>query len=177
MWLTDGISSPVHEDFQPSSRERKLNRVGKKGRLHYFSRVSTTISVHTSSGLVALSCASLGRSPDVGDFDVVSSSESAIFCRFLMGGDTEESSRRLRAAGAYLSIDRCFFLSFLEPRLGLRERCRSALGLRVRPRPRLLLRGYRRLFRSLLRLRRRSSRDLRALPISARVSFLSSLAS
>lgn len=140
----------------------------------------------TWSGLEVFpgSCSSfeLRRPAGEGDRFAVSSSESAILCRFSVGTETEEVLRRLRAAGAYLSMDRRLFLSPLGVRLRLRLRERSRRGLalivRVRPRLRLLLllrlglRRRRSRDRSLLRLKRRSSRDLRRLPTSVRASLL-----
>ncbi|GAD99472.1 hypothetical protein PVAR5_8187 [Paecilomyces variotii No. 5] len=134
----------------------------------------------TSSGLEVFSgpfsSFELRRSAGEGDRFAISSSESAILCRFSVGTDTEEVLRRLRAAGAYLSMDRRLFLSvsLLGVRLRLRERSRRGLALTVRVRPRLrlllLLRlGLRRLRsrdRSLLRLKRRASGDLRRFPTS-----------
>lgn len=104
---------------------------------------------------------------------VGSSSSSVNLCRFSVGTDTEDVFRRLRAAGVYLWRERRLFRSSL----GVRLRLRLLLALRVRPRLRLrlLLTECRRLrpsSRSLLRLKRRSSRGLRAFPISADVSFL-----
>lgn len=59
-----------------------------------------------------------------------------------MGTDIEEELRRLRAAGAYLSIERRLFLSLLGLwlRLRLYELRRFGLALTVRVRPRLRLR-------------------------------------
>ena len=78
-------------------------------------------------------------------------------------------------------MDRRRFLSLMRLWLRLRLRLRESwLALRERPRLRLRLTlwdEYRRLrvsLRSLLRLKRRSSRDLRAFAISAVDSFLSS---
>lgn len=84
-----------------------------------------------------------------------------------MGTDTEDEFRRLRAAGVYLWRERRLFRSLLGLRL------RLLLGLRVRLR--LLPDEYRRprpLSRSLLRLNRRSSRDVRAFATSAIDSLL-----
>lgn len=103
-----------------------------------------------------------------------------------MGTDTEDELRRLRAAvGANLSSDRRRLRSFLGLPLRLRLRLRLAeclallplaLRLRLRLRLRLLAGERRRRWRSLLRLKRRSSRGLRlrlrAFALSALVSFL-----
>lgn len=123
----------------------------------------------------------LGFSACGGDRLAASSSSSAILFRLSLGTDTEDVLRRLRATGAYLSMDRRRFLSLMRLWLRLRLRLRESwLALRERPRLRLRLTlwdEYRRLrvsLRSLLRLKRRSSRDLRAFAISAVDSFLSS---
>lgn len=92
-----------------------------------------------------------------------------------MGTDTEDVLRRLRApAGAYLSRERRRFRSLLGLRLGLRlAECLALLLLTLRLR--LVAGEYRRLrpsSRSLLRLKRRSSRGSGAFALSAVASFL-----
>ena len=76
---------------------------------------------------------------------------SAVLRRFSTGEDTDDVFRLLLPAGAYLSIERCLFLSLR--RSGLRLLLGLARG-RLLPRSLLRLR---------LRLRRRSSRCLRPL--------------
>ncbi len=91
------------------------------------------------SGLVLLAC---------GGFLLSSSAEeSAVLRRLSTGEDTEDVLRLLLPAGAYLCIERCLFLSL----------CLSGPGLALV----VVWAGLG--ARSLLRLRRRSSRCLRAL--------------
>ena len=135
----------------------------------------------SSASFISLSAGSVGGGG--GACLVGSSSSSVNLCRFSVGTDTEDVFRRLRAAGVYLWRERRLFRSSLGVRLRLRPplrlRLRLPLALCVPSRPRLRLRllltECRRLrpsSRSLLRLKRRSSRGLRAFPISADVSFL-----
>ena len=67
-----------------------------------------------------------------------SAEESAILRRLSAGGETEEVLRLLLAAGAYLSMERCLFLSLCRTGVGLLLRgavtgeSRSMLTLRLR---------------------------------------------
>ena len=102
----------------------------------------------TSSLAPAVADTSAGKG--LTDLCLLSSSvgDSAVLRRFPAGDETEEVLRLLLAAGAYLCIERCLFLSLCRTEVGLRLRgagvgdSRSLLRLRLRLRMGLWRRPY-----------------------------------